>query len=76
MGLLTDYPFLFKLPACVNILRDEGFFSETPMDVKGGKLRPMDLTAKLRFLMWQLGEEEEDLTVMGVVVESDKDGRR
>lgn len=39
-------------------------------------MRPIDLTAKLLFSAWQLAEGEEDLTVMRVAVEGEKDGRR
>ncbi len=60
----------------IKMLRDTGFFSETPVDIKGVKVCPMDLTAKLLFPMWQLGEGEEDLTVMRIVVEGEKEGRR
>ncbi len=60
----------------IKMLRDTGFFSETPVEVNGVSVRPMDLTAKLLFPMWQLAEGEEDLTVMRVMVEGDRDGRR
>jgi lysine 6-dehydrogenase len=60
----------------IKLLRDTGFFSETPVDLNGVKICPMDLTARLLFPMWQLSEGEEDLTVMRIVVAGEKDGRR
>jgi lysine 6-dehydrogenase len=39
-------------------------------------VRPLDLTAKLLFSAWQLAEGEEDLTVLRVAVEGEKDGRK
>ena len=39
-------------------------------------IRPMDLTARLLFPKWKLNEGEADITVMKVVVEGTKEGRR
>ena len=60
--------------ALMRAFRDTGFFGKDPIDVNGAKVRPLDLTAKLLFPAWQLPEGEEDLTVMRVVVEGEKDG--
>ena len=53
----------------MRILRETGFFGAGEIDVRGVKVRPIDLTAKLLFPMWKLGEGEEDITVMKVIVE-------
>ncbi len=58
------------------VLRETGFFSQEPVEVKGVKIRPIDFTAKLLFPKWKLQEGEEDFTVMKVVVEGKKDGKR
>ena len=55
-------------------LRDTGFFSKEPMLVNDTYVRPLDLTAKLLFPFWKLPEGEEDLTVMKVIVEGEKEG--
>ncbi len=61
----------------MRMLREMGLFGEEPVDVGGVKLRPIDLTSRLLFPAWQLGEGEEDLTVMRVDVEGRReDGRR
>ena len=39
-------------------------------------IRPIDFTARLLFPKWKLKEEEVDITVMKVVVEGRKDGRK
>jgi saccharopine dehydrogenase-like NADP-dependent oxidoreductase len=54
------------------ILRETGFFSKDPVEVAGVKVRPLDLTAKLLFPMWELQPGEEDLTVMRIIVEGKK----
>jgi len=60
----------------MRVLRECGFFSEAAVDVAGQQVRPIDLTAKLLFPMWNLEPGEGDLTVMQINVEGEKDGRR
>lgn len=57
------------------VLRASGFFSTEPIDVNGVQIRPVDLTARLLFPMWQLKKGEVDITVMKIVVAGEKDGR-
>jgi lysine 6-dehydrogenase len=59
------------------VLRETGFFGTEPVDVGGGvKVRPIDLTAKLLFPMWKLQPGEADVTVMRVIVEGTKYGKK
>ena len=61
----------------MRMLRETGFFDEGPIEVYGaGRLRPIDLTARLLFDAWRYEPGEEDLTVMRVDVEGRSDGRR
>ncbi len=60
----------------MRMLRETGFFNPEPVEVGGARVRPLDLTARLLFSSWQLGPGEEDFTVMRIVVEGEKDGRR
>ncbi|MCD4749809.1 MAG: saccharopine dehydrogenase NADP-binding domain-containing protein [Thermoanaerobaculales bacterium] len=60
----------------MRMLRDTGFFSAEPIEVKGAVVSPLDLTTRLLFPAWQLEEGEEDLTVMTVDVVGMKDGKR
>ena len=60
----------------MRILRETGFFSTEEIEVNGVRVRPMDLTTKLLFPQWKLKEGEADITVMRVVVEGMKDGKR
>lgn len=57
------------------VLRETGFFSQDPVEIKGTQIRPIDFTAKLLFPKWKLKEGEVDITVMKVVVEGKKDGK-
>ncbi|MCK4309101.1 MAG: saccharopine dehydrogenase NADP-binding domain-containing protein, partial [Candidatus Atribacteria bacterium] len=60
----------------MRMLRETGFFSDTPIKVGGAKVKPIDLTAKLLFPKWELEEGEEELTVMRVIVQGKKEGKR
>src|SRR5262249_26414194 len=60
----------------VTTLRDSGFFGTEPIDLPGGSVRAIDLTAKLLFPIWKLEPGEADITVMKVVVEGTKAGKR
>jgi saccharopine dehydrogenase-like NADP-dependent oxidoreductase len=55
--------------ALMRVLRETGFFSKEPIEIRGQTIRPLDLSARLLFPMWKLGEQEEEFTVMRVSVE-------
>ncbi len=57
------------------VLRESGFFSYNKVDVNGTLIRPIDLTAKLLFPIWQLKEGEEDYTIMRIKVEGIENGK-
>ncbi len=52
----------------VRVLKESGFFSETPISVNGTEVSPLDFTSKMLFSEWKLGESEEEITVMRVTV--------
>ena len=58
------------------VLRETGFFSQDPVEINGNKIRPVDFTARLLFPKWKLNEGEADFTVMKVLVEGKKDGKK
>lgn len=60
----------------IAVLRETGFFGQEPVEIHGLRVRPIDLTARLLFPIWKLQPGETDITVMQVVVEGEKDGRR
>jgi len=55
----------------LRVLRETGFFSYEEVEVKGVKIRPIDLTAKLLFPKWKLKEGQEDFTVMRITVKGE-----
>ncbi len=60
----------------MKLLRETGFFSQEFVEVNGKQIRPIDLTSKLLFPKWKLKEGEVDITIMKVIVEGKKDGKR
>ena len=67
-----------RYPGCVEylrVLRETGFFSYEEVDVKGVKIRPIDLTAKLLFPKWKLKPGEEEFTVMRIRMSGEEKGQ-
>jgi saccharopine dehydrogenase-like NADP-dependent oxidoreductase len=62
--------------ALIESLKHAGFFGETPVDVKGSPVKPLDLTARLLIDQWKLKPGEPELTVMRVTVEGEEKGKR
>jgi saccharopine dehydrogenase-like NADP-dependent oxidoreductase len=66
-----------RYPGCIEylkVLRSIGFFSQEEIDVKGVKIKPIDLTAKLVFPQWKLKPGEEEFTIMRIRIEGEENG--
>jgi len=57
------------------LLRETGFFAQTPLEINGTKIRPLDLTARLLFPMWEMKPGDEDVTVMRIIIEGRQSGK-
>jgi lysine 6-dehydrogenase len=60
-----------RYPGHVDIiqsLKESNFFSEKELEVNGVKVSPLKVTSQILFNEWKLGQEEEELTVMKVLV--------
>lgn len=67
-----------RYPGCIEylkVLRESGFFSYYEIEVKGVKIRPIDITAKLLFPKWKLKPGEEEFTVMRIRMRGDQNGK-
>jgi|GEM_PF-8523 len=53
----------------MRVMRSLGLFSEDEIEVAGQRVRPRELTAALLFPKWTYAPDEQDLTVMRVLVE-------
>ena len=59
----------------IRVFREAGFFDKEEIEVRGVKVRPLDVTSKLLFPKWRYEEGEEEFTVLRVIVEGVKDGK-
>jgi lysine 6-dehydrogenase len=60
----------------MQVLREAGFFSTTPIQAASGSVIPRDVTESLLFDAWRFDEGDLDLTVLRIVVEGTKDGQQ
>ncbi|MEP6684078.1 MAG: saccharopine dehydrogenase C-terminal domain-containing protein [Parafilimonas sp.] len=51
-------------------LKESGFFNEEKISVDGNKISPLQFTSKILFNEWKLNDDEEELTVMKVILKS------
>jgi saccharopine dehydrogenase-like NADP-dependent oxidoreductase len=54
-------------------LKEAGFFSEEKMKINESLISPLQFTSKILFNDWKLGVEEEELTVLRIIIEGEKD---
>jgi saccharopine dehydrogenase-like NADP-dependent oxidoreductase len=57
------------------VLRECGFFSEEAIEVRGQRIRPIDVTAELLFPMWKLEKGESEYTLLQIHVAGTQDGK-
>lgn len=50
----------------ISVLKESGFFNKKNIMVKGLEVSPFDVTCKILFDEWRLGENEEEITIMRV----------
>ncbi len=67
------YPGHIRL---MQAFREGGFFDETPVDIKGTKITPMEFTCKILFKSWKLGEKDEEFTVMKATLTGKEKGKK
>jgi len=78
-----DIPFMrektLRYPGHGNLMRifrESGFLSTTPIEVDEQIIQPISVTSKLLFDQWQLKQGEADFTVMQVVMQGQRKGKR
>lgn len=60
----------------VKVLKESGFFNTKEIEINGNKVSPLDFTSKVLFNEWKLGETEEEITVMRIMVKGENaDGK-
>jgi lysine 6-dehydrogenase len=57
----------------IRVLKESGFFSKKKILVNGAEVSPLEVTSKILFKDWKLGETEEEITVMRVSLQGTND---
>ena len=60
----------------MQVLREAGFFSKDEIEINGAKIKPIDITSKLLFPLWELKPRDKEFTVMKVIIEGEKDKKK
>lgn len=60
----------------IKALKASGFFDQSKIDLNGTKIKPIDFTNKILFKEWQLSPDEEEFTVMRVIIEGIENGEK
>ena len=60
----------------MRVFRETGLFGQDEIEVGGVRVKPIDVISTLMFPKWTYEPDEEDLTVMRIIVEGRKGGRR
>lgn len=66
-----------RYPGHVKLIADlkaGGFFDKEPIDVEGTAVSPLAFSSALLLRQWQLLPEDEEFTVMKIIVEGEKEG--
>jgi len=58
----------------IGALKQAGFFDEKEIEINGAKISPLKFSSKILFNDWKLGPDEEELTVMKVIIDGQKSG--
>ena len=61
--------------AQMRTLNDSGFFLQTPIEVKGVSIRPIDVATSLIAPLWKYEPGEADITVMRLIISGVEDGK-
>lgn len=53
---------------CIRVLKESGFFEKDKLEINGTYISPLDFTSKILFKNWYLAENDDEFTVMRVVI--------
>ena len=60
----------------MRVLRETGFFGEQEVKIGSQGIRPIDLTTSLLFPKWKLGEDEDEFTIMNILIQGLDAGKK
>jgi saccharopine dehydrogenase-like NADP-dependent oxidoreductase len=60
----------------VRVLKESGFFNKDKIIVNGMEVTPLEVTNKILFSEWKLGDTEEEMTVMRITLKGENSSGR
>jgi saccharopine dehydrogenase-like NADP-dependent oxidoreductase len=60
----------------IKVLKDAGFFSNELIRIGTAEISPMQFTSKLLFDKWKLNDDDDEFTIMRIIVEGVEDGKK
>jgi len=60
----------------ITALKEAGFFDDTAIRIEDADISPLEFTSRILVNQWKLDPEEEELTVMKVIISGEKDGKK
>ena len=59
----------------MKMLRETGFFGSKEINVNGKMIAPLELTSKLLFPLWKLEKDEEEFTVLKIIISGKEENK-
>ena len=59
----------------MSLFRETGMFNEEPVEINGVKVKPLDLTSAVLFPKWKQAEDQEDLTILKLIIRGEESGQ-
>ncbi len=60
----------------IKALKSGGFFGQEEIEIHNTKIKPIDFTNKILFKEWYLAPDEEEFTVMRVIIQGEEEGTK
>jgi saccharopine dehydrogenase-like NADP-dependent oxidoreductase len=60
----------------IKMLRETGFFRKDEVNIKGDKVKPIELTSRLLFPHWKPDEDEKEFTILNIVIKGNDNGQQ
>ena len=60
----------------MKMLRETGFFGKDEVNIKGDKVKPIELTSRLLFPHWKPDEDEKEFTILNMVIKGKDNGQQ
>jgi saccharopine dehydrogenase-like NADP-dependent oxidoreductase len=60
----------------IKFLKECGFFNTEFIEINGASIRPVDLTAKLLLPIWNASKNQDEFTVMKIIIKGKQNGKR